>query len=137
MEQTAEKTNYWLWYPGDFELYYRMEQDFSRVERGCGWPAFWKSEGFRHRAAFRRAYVLDRETTFRVHSKAVGHVLAGDKKYPFGREITCPAGEIQISIHAARIEAFPCVYVEGDVIRSDKGWLVEDYAQPPVPAGYN
>ena len=128
---------YWLWYPGDFELYHRMRQDFSRVERGYGWPAFWKSEGFRNRVVFRRRYVLERETQFCVTSKAVGHVLVGEKKYPFGQTISCPKGEVQISIHAARIEAFPCVYVEGDVVCSDKGWMAEDYAQPPVPAGHS
>lgn len=126
---------YWIWYPGDFELYHRMEQDFSRVERGYGWPAFWKSDGFRNRVVFRRRYALERDTEFRVYSKAAGFVLAGEKKYPFGQPITCPAGEVSISIHAARIDAFPCVYVEGDVICSDRGWMAEDYAAPPVPAG--
>ena len=126
---------FWLWYPGDFELYHRMEQDFSRVERGYGWPAFWKSDGFRNRVVFRREYCLERDTEFRVVSKAVGFVLAGEKKYPFGQRIICPKGDVRISIHAARIDAFPSVYVEGDVIRSDRGWMAEDYAQPPVPAG--
>lgn len=128
---------FWLWYPGDFELYHRMEQDFSRVERGYGWPAFWKSDGFRNRVVFRRRYTLEQDTEFRVYSKAVGFVLAGEKKYPFGQRIACPKGDVQISIHAARIDAFPSVYVEGNVIRSDRGWMAEDYAQPPVPAGWN
>ena len=46
--------SYWLWYPGDFERYHALKQNFSRIERGVGWPAFWKSEGFRNRVAFRR-----------------------------------------------------------------------------------
>lgn len=129
--------SYWLWYPGDMELYYRMEQDFSRVERGYGWPAFWKSDGFRNRVVFRRTYDLERETEFRVVSKAVGYVLAGDKKYPFGQRVCCPRGEVRISIHAARIDAFPSVYIEGETVCSDRGWMAEDYAQPPVPAGYS
>jgi len=52
--------SYWIWYPGDFELYHGMKQNFSRVERGFGWPAFWKSEGFRNRVAFRRTYQLEK-----------------------------------------------------------------------------
>ena len=128
---------FWLWYPGDFELYHRMEQDFSRVERGYGWPAFWKSDGFRNRVVFRRRYTLERDTEFRVYSKAAGFVLAGEKKYSFGQRIVCSKGDVRISIHAARIDAFPSVYVEGNVIRSDKGWMAEDYARPPVPAGWN
>ena len=87
---------FWIWYPGDFELYHAMKQNFSRVERGFGWPAFWKSEGFRNRVAFRRTYELEQETSFTVFSNAIGHVLVtwenGEKKYPFGKKITVAPG---------------------------------------------
>ena len=126
---------YWIWYPGDMELYFALKQNFSRVERGYGWPAFWKSEGFRNRVVFRRSYDLEKETRFIVFSQAVGYVLVDDKKYPFGTEIVCPSGEHRISVHTGQIDAFPSVYIEGDVIFSDGGWLAEDYAAPPVPAG--
>ena len=131
-----ENETYWIWYSGDFELYHGMKQNFSRVERGYGWPAFWKSEGFRHRVAFRREYDLEKETTFQVFSRSIGFVLAGDRKYPFGQKITCPPGKIRISVHAACIEAFPSIYVAGDVIRSDEGWLVEDYEHPLCKVGF-
>ena len=110
--------SYWIWYPGDFELYHGMKQNFSRVERGFGWPAFWKSEGFRNRVAFRRTYHLEEETSFTVYSNAIGHVLAGEKKYPFGKKITCGPGEVTVAVHAGCVEAFPCIYIEGDVICS-------------------
>lgn len=128
---------YWIWYHGDFELYHAMKQNFSRVERGYGWPAFWKSEGFRNRVVFRKEYILEKETTFCVCSKAVGYVLAGEKKYPFGTEITCGPGKIKISVHAGRIETFPSIYIKGEVIYSDKTWLAEDYTNPPAAAGYS
>ena len=111
------------------------DKDFSRVERGYGWPAFWKSDGFRNRVVFRRRYALEEESSFCVFSRAVGFVLAGEKKYPFGQWITCPKGDVLISIHAARIDAFPSVYVAGEAICSNRGWMAEDYAHPPVPAG--
>lgn len=129
------KKSYWLWYPGDLELYYGMKQNFSRVERGYGWPAFWKSEGFRNRVVFRRSYQLKTETEFCVYSKSTGYVLAGEKKYPFGKKILCGPGSVAVSVHAGCIEAFPSIYVEGEVIRSDRGWKVEDYSSPAVPAG--
>ena len=73
LEESGMSKSYWIWYPGDFELYHGMKQNFSRVERGFGWPAFWKSEGFRNRVAFRRTYHLEEETSFAVwlhaHSK--------------------------------------------------------------------
>lgn len=131
------KDCYWLWYPGDFELYYAMKQNFSRIERDIGWPAFWKSEGFRQRVVFRRHYQLQEETRFTVFSEAVGYVLAGDKKYPFGKEIVCGPGEMDVAAHAACIEKFPAIYIEGEAICSDTGWMVEDYDQPPVAAGFS
>ena len=130
---------YWLWYPGDFELYHGMKQNFSRVERGCAWPAFWKSEGFRNRVAFRRRYRLSAATRFTVYSVdgGRGYVQLGDRKHPFGAVIECPEGEWDISIHVGCIGCVPSVYVEGDVIRSDDGWQVEDFDRPPVPAAHN
>lgn len=131
------KENYWIWYPGDMELYYAMKQNFSRVERGFGWPAFWKSEGFRNRVAFRRTYSLKEETSFCVYSNSVGYVLAGEQKYAFGKTITCKPGDIKISIHAGCIEEFPAVYIEGERICSDEKWMVEDYDTGLVPVGYS
>lgn len=129
----AEK--YWMWYPGDMELYYGLKQNFSRVERGIGWPAFWKSEGFRQRVVFKRDYELTRETVFHVRSRAIGYVLAGDKKYAFGSPIFAEPGRLTVIIHAACIETFPSVYVDGDVIFSDEGWMAEDYDGPLRPVG--
>lgn len=133
------ENTFWIWYPGDFELYHAMKQNFSRVERGFGWPAFWKSEGFRNRVAFRQTYELEQETSFTVFSNAIGHVLVtwenGEKKYPFGKKITVAPGKVRISIHAGCVEAFPCAYVQGEVIHSDKTWKAEDYSQPLVPVG--
>ncbi|MCI8834954.1 MAG: alpha-L-rhamnosidase [Ruminococcus sp.] len=131
-----EKRN-WIWYPGDFELYHAMKQNFSRVERGYGWPAFWKSEGFRNRVAFRRTYELEEETTFCVWSDAIGYVMAGEQKKAFGHPVVCGPGKVSVSVHAGCIEKFPSIYIEGAVIYSDAGWMVEDYEKPPVPVGYS
>ena len=137
MEKSARA--YWLWYPGDFELYHAMKQNFSRVERGCAWPAFWKSEGFRNRVAFRRVYALTEATVFTVHGVAgcQGYVQLDEEKHPFETEILCGTGEHRISLHIACIAAVPSVYVEGETICSSPGWTVEDYDSDPVKAAYN
>lgn len=131
--------SYWLWYPGDFELYHAMKQNFSRVERGCAWPAFWKSAGFRNRVAFRRAYELDAETGFTVYgvTGAQGYVQVDDAKHPFGEKISVCPGSHTISVHIACIGCVPSIYVEGDVICSGAGWMADDFDGDPVPAAYN
>ena len=97
--QENRKGPVWIWYPGDFELYHGMRQNFSRVERGFGWPAFWKSEGFRNRIVFRRAYELPGEACFETYSSAVGYVLVQEisqereRKFPLGTKVTCGPGQ--------------------------------------------
>ena len=129
----------WLWYPGDLEKYHALKQNFSRVERGCPWPAFWKSDSFRQRVVFRRVYRLDEETAFTVYGNpgSVGHVVAGERKFPFGTLISCGPGEVRVFIHIACIACAPAVYVAGGAICSDDGWTVEDYCLPPVAAAGN
>ena len=129
----------WIWYPGDIELFYALKQNFSRVERGCAWPAFWKSDSFRQRVTYRRTYRLSEATSFQAigAKDTVGYVLVNDKKYPLGSLVTCGPGPVQISIHAACISCLPAVYISGDVVCSDEGWTAEDYCQPPVPAAGN
>ncbi len=129
----------WLWYPGDFERYHALKQNFSRVERGVGWPAFWKSEGFRQRVVFRRSYTLTADAVFTVHAVtgAVGYVQLDGGKHPFGSPVPCPAGTHRVDVHIGCVSCVPSIFIEGDIIRSDGGWLVEDYDADPVPAAYN
>ena len=133
------ETSYWMWYPGDFERYHGLKQNFSRVERGFGWPAFWKSEGFRQRVVFRRSYSLREETSFTVLAVkgAVGYVLLDGEKHLLGRPILCPAGEHSIAVHLGCIGCVPSIFVAGEVIRSDPGWTVGDFDAEPVPAACN
>ncbi len=129
----------WLWYPGDLEKYHAMVQNFSRVERGCPWPAFWKSDGFRQRVVFRRFFRIEKETGFVVYGNpgALGYVQAGEEKHPFGERITLAPGEVRVSVHIACIGCVPAMYAEGETVRSDEGWMAEDYCSPPVLAAWN
>lgn len=129
--------SYWIWFPGDLELYYGMKQNFSREERGFSWPAYWKVDDFRKNITFRRKYELAVETEFIVTSWSLGYVLVNGQKYPFGKRILCPPGQADIVIHAANMAAFPSVYVAGDIISSDSTWLVDDYVHEPVKAGWS
>ena len=129
----------WLWYPGDLEKYHALKQNFSRVERGCPWPAFWKSDAYRQRVAFRRTYQLETPSSFTVFGSpgSAGYADVNGRKYPFGQRVSCEAGEIRISLHIGCIGCVPAVYVQGEAICSDVGWTVEDYCVPPVPAASN
>ena len=66
----------WIWYPGDFEIYHGMWQNFRREERGMEWPAFWKMDDWRKNVRFFRKYELTQPETFTVYGCGVGHVQA-------------------------------------------------------------
>lgn len=65
----------WIWYPGDFEIYHGMRQNFDREERGFFWPAYWHIADCRRHVVFHGAFAPDRETRFRVTARGIGHVL--------------------------------------------------------------
>ena len=119
----------WIWYPGDFELYHGMKQNFEREERGYDWPAFWKMDDWRKNVRFFRFYTLDEQTSFAVYGKGRGHVLAGGRKYPLGSEITLPPGEWEVEVFIGNMTGLPCLYIEGDVIRSGAGWMADDFTE--------
>ena len=99
----------WMWYPGDLEKYHALKQNFSRVERGCPWPAFWKSDSFRQRVAFRRTYRLDSPTSFIVFGTpgGAGYVDLNGRKVPFGQTVSCEPGEVKIALHIGCIGCVP------------------------------
>ena len=128
--------SYWIWYQGDFERWHAMKQNFSRVERGLAWPAFWKSEGIRNRIALSKEYVLEEETSFTVYAHGIGFVLVNEDKYPFDSVITCGPGRVKVTVHLGRLDALPSALVSGDVITSGPGWISDDYAEK-LPAGFS
>ncbi len=119
----------WIWYPGDFEIYHGMLQNFQREERGYGWPAYWKMDDWRKNVCFSRDYELERDSRFVVHAQGVGYVAVDGRKYSFERDITCPAGKHKIEIYVGNMAALPCACVEGDVIHSTPEWMADDFRE--------
>lgn len=137
----------WIWYPGDFEIYHGMRQNFRREERGLSWPAFWKMDDWRKNVRFFRKYELTEPETFTVYGRGVGHVLADGSKYPLGAAVTLPAGEHLIEVFIGNMTGLPCIYVESKIEKDDSGdaaeagsivsdasWGADDFLMP-APAG--
>ena len=109
----------WIWYPGDFEIYHGMRQNFRREERGLGWPAFWKMDDWRRNVRFFRRYELTQPETFTIFGCGVGHVQADGRKYPLGKPVTLPAGEHLIEVFIGNITGLPCIYVESNTEKNN------------------
>jgi hypothetical protein len=147
---------FWIWYPGDFEIYHGMCQNFDREERGFFWPAYWKLAGWHNCVKFTAKYQLSKETEILVTAKGRGHVVVKweierpacipvsvpgpfyeEKKYCLGEKVEVSGKEVIIEVVVGNMTGFPCAYVEGDIIRSDSKWSVSNFASSAVPVGYN
>lgn len=102
----------WIWYPGDLELYHGMRQNFTREERGLGWPAFWKMDDWRKNIRFFRVYTLSEPTSFSVHAYGIGHVVVDGHKFPLEAKIPVAAGRHLIEVFVGNMTGLPCIYVE-------------------------
>lgn len=132
-----ENSPRWLWYPGDMEIYHCMKQNFSREERGFDWPAYWHMDDWNKSVLFSKTAELDVETTFTAYGNGVGYVEVGYVKHPFGTEITCGPGKVEIRALVGNMNGLPALYVEGEVICSDNTWTVTNYLDAPVSPGWS
>ena len=128
----------WIWYPGDFEIFHGMRQNFRREERGLGWPAFWKMDDWRKNLRFFRKYELRAPEIITVYGRGVGHVQVNGKKFSLGEEIELLPGVNLIEVFIGNITGLPCIYAESSeesgIICSDAGWGVDDFLDA-VPVG--
>lgn len=129
------KEAFWIWYPGDFEIYHGMLQNFSREERGFRWPAYWYIDGCRKNLKFSRTYQLKVDCVFTVYANCFGYILKNGEKFHFGEEIFCKAGKTEIVIFAGSPDKLPAVLAVGEEIYTDESWLADDFVSEPVKAG--
>lgn len=128
--------NYWMWFPGDFEIHQGMLQNFTREERGMRWPAYWYIDDCYRNIKFEHTYDLTTETTFTVHTKQQGYITINDVKHHVNTPITLSTGKYEIVVYVFSPDQLPSINVEGDVIHSGPDWVADNYVvQRPV--GYS
>ncbi len=121
--------NGWIWYPGDFELYHGMLQNFQREERSYGWPAYWKMDDWRKNVRFCNSYQLEEADRIRVTAIGQGYAAVNGRKFPFGQWIDCREGACTVEVFVGNMSGLPCAYVEGNVICSDASWTADDFTE--------
>ena len=92
--------SHWIWYPGDFEIYHGMMQNFSREERGFIWPAYYHLDDCRKHVRFTREYNLEKEETVTVYANCLGYYRINDVKKRFGEPVVCGPGKQKFEIYA-------------------------------------
>ena len=128
--------SYWIWYPGDMEIYHCMKQNFGREERDYDWPAFWHMDDWNKNALFKRELELEKPAAFTPHACGVGYAEVNGKKHALGESIVCGPGRVQIRVHVGNMVGLPALFVEGVEIHSDAQWRVTNFLDE-LPVGWS
>ncbi|MDD3402250.1 MAG: alpha-L-rhamnosidase [Hespellia sp.] len=127
----------WIWYPGDFEIYHGMLQNFSREEREFFWPAYWQIDGCRKNVHFQKTYLIEANTQCTVFANCQGYVCINGQKHKFQDQIRIVPGMVKVEVFAGSPDLVPAILVQGEVIYTGAGWMADDFITEPVNAGWN
>lgn len=115
----------WIWYPGDYEIWWGNRMNGRRTERGAFFPPFWKMDSHYVTVEFSRTVELAEAEEIALRAEGTYNVKL-DGKLQFGMPATLllPAGRHQLNIKIWNQAAPPALYVQGRTVRSDASWRV-------------
>jgi len=124
--RAQEPKAYWIWYPGDFELWLSSKIQVLRTERGMPYPPFWRMDRHTPLISFSKTVNLDADETLEFHVEGL-YYLQIDGRYIYDRDIThisLTKGKHDIRFLVYNPETPPAVWVKGKSVVSDKSWIV-------------
>lgn len=111
---------YWMWYPGDFEIYHTMQLHMRRDERCHTVPAFWKMSSPEVNVTFS---TTAEKGWFIAYANGDGYAAIDGKRLPLNKKHVIPEGKHTVTVTTAKPGGLPAVYVESDVCPSGEGWV--------------
>ena len=120
-----KKKAYWIWYPGDFEIWMGNRFNNRRTERGAMVPPFWKQDSHYATVVFVKKVTLTKKCTAHIAVEGTYNVMV-DGKLLFGmpETLSLPPGEHTINIKVHCLESPPALFVDGNGLVTDNTWLV-------------
>ena len=126
MTKTAE--SFWIWYPGDREIWLGNVFNNRRTERGAMFPPFWKQDSHWQTVSFRKEVTLLKPETIRIFADG-SYNFALDGQLQFGQpaSFVVPEGRHQIDIKVHNMAAPPSLLIEsgkeGSLLNTGDTWL--------------
>ena len=136
MQQTAK----WIWYPGDYETALFNKCMAERYQRDVLITPFWRMDTHYVTVKFYADFVLTKpnhikilaDGTFNIYLEEIGYVR------DFNGVLELPAGEYHMQILVNNIAKLPCIYVDGEEIKSCSQTFrvtCQDHVYLPVAEG--
>lgn len=124
--------SYWMWYPGDYEVFHAMQIHMRRDEREQTVPAFWKMSCPEVNVTFS---TVAWGGSFTAYSNGEGYAAIDGRRLPLGKKHLIPEGEHRITVSVARPGGLPAVYVESDVCPGGDKWYCETHSGDRLKVG--
>ena len=130
------KTNYWIWHFGDFEIFHAMQVQLRREEQGYHRPPFWKIHTPYASVKFHKQ--IDSNGGYMTcHINGSGHVAVDGIRYRENTHIELTPGRHVVEVLVSNYGGIPAVFIESDVCPSDESWTCNHFAGKLEPVSYN
>ena len=115
---------FWLWYPGDWEIWLGNRFNNRRTERGAMFPPFWKQDSHWATVEFSTVVNLAKAETITIAAEGRFNFML-DGKLQFGepQQFEIPAGEHRLNFKVWNQTTPPALYVSGETIHTGSHWL--------------
>ncbi len=120
----------WIWYPGDYGIWWGNELQRRRLHGGTRYPPFWAQFEPYTRVVFRKNglnLAADEELEIRCDGfAAVSYVDAKGVSHESAIELgkfTLPKGARRLELRVQNTQRPPAVWVSGATVRSDDTWI--------------
>lgn len=119
------KSETWIWYPGDYEIWLGNEMNNRRTERGAFFPPFWKTDSHYVVVEFSKKLNLVAPEEIEIAVEGRFNIKL-DGKLQFGspEKFILPAGEHNLNIKVYNQATPPALFIKGKTVHTDATWKV-------------
>ena len=137
----------WIWYPGSFELYHSMllhnRRTTSKTYEGgkrksIYYYPMWRVDGPCHSAILEKRAKIEKPETLKFYANTESaNMVVDGVAYPPSSEVRIEAGEHTVCLQGFKADSFPAFYIEGDVFKTDRTYVVCEGDGVGRHAGYS
>lgn len=125
------KEAYWIWYPGDWEVWLHQEISVKRDVRQVIFPPFWRIDHHYSSVIFTYEYELEEaeEVFFKADGRFSVYLDDKDNDRYDSEIIPLPAGKHTLKVAVYNNLHTPALYAKGKTIFTNADWEVSCYDQ--------
>jgi alpha-L-rhamnosidase len=133
----ARKKAYWIWYPGDWEIWLHEQISIRRQSREAIYPAYWRLDRHYSSVIFAYTYELEQaeEITITTDGRFAAYLDGKDNQRSNNPRMILPAGKHKLKVTVYNDVGVPALYVEGEHVNTNGNWQVSCFDKRWHPVG--